>query len=60
MGTEFSPPKQLLAKETYYDDGWFEREKRELFDRAWTYACIEDAIPSAGDFHSFHFMTRDT
>ncbi len=56
MNTEFKAPMQLLPKETYYDQTWFERERRELFDQSWTYACTEQAIVNPGDFHCFRFM----
>jgi len=51
------PPKptrseQLLPKECYYDPEWFEREHRELFSRSWTFACVLQDIPEAGDYRA--------
>ena len=42
--------EQLLPKWTYYDPDWFEREHRELFSRAWTFACVVQDIPEPGDY----------
>jgi phenylpropionate dioxygenase-like ring-hydroxylating dioxygenase large terminal subunit len=49
------PPKptraeQLLPKECYFSDAWFEREHQELFSRSWTFACVVQDIPNAGDY----------
>lgn len=52
MDTAFKAPEQLLAKEFYYDPDWYDRERRELFARSWVYACTEEQICDAGDFHS--------
>ncbi len=51
------PPKpqraeQLLPKECYFDPAWFEREHAELFSRAWTFACVVQDIPDAGDYRA--------
>ena len=56
MNIGFKEPKQLLRNEAYFDPAWFERERKELFDQAWTYACTEDAIGVPGDYHCFRFM----
>ncbi|MEM7018604.1 MAG: aromatic ring-hydroxylating dioxygenase subunit alpha [Pseudomonadota bacterium] len=56
MNAIFEAPKQLLPKETYYDEAWFERERRELFDQSWVFACPETALLNPGDYHCFKFM----
>ena len=56
MSRNFGSPKQLLPRSTYLDEAWFERERRELFDQSWTFACTESAIPQAGDYHTLRFM----
>jgi len=42
--------EQLLPKECYFSDAWFEREHQELFSRSWTFACIVQDLPEAGDY----------
>lgn len=42
--------RQLLPKECYFSDAWFEREHQELFSRSWTFACVVQDIPEAGDY----------
>ena len=49
--------KQLLPRETYFEDNWFEREQRELFAQSWSFACMESSIPDTGDFHTFRFLS---
>lgn len=56
MKTEFKNPRQLLPREAYLNEDWFQREKRELFAQAWTYACTEEEIKNPGDFHSLQFL----
>lgn len=56
--TLFDEPVQKLPRETYYDPDWFEREKRELFDHAWIYACTEDLVPEPGDYFCFRYMAH--
>jgi len=51
------PPKpshaeQLLPKACYFDPEWFEREHNELFSRSWTFACVVQDIPDAGDYRA--------
>ena len=41
MTSLFKTPKQLLKPQDYYSDEWFQREKRDLFDVSWVYACNE-------------------
>jgi len=56
MKPEFAAPEQLLPRESYFQQDWFERERRELFDHAWTYACTEAEVAEVGDFFCLHFM----
>jgi phenylpropionate dioxygenase-like ring-hydroxylating dioxygenase large terminal subunit len=42
--------EQLLPPFAYRDAGWFEREHRELFARAWTFACTTLDVPNPGDY----------
>ena len=44
--------EQLLPKECYFSDDWFEREHKELFSRAWTFACVVQDIPNPGDYRA--------
>jgi phenylpropionate dioxygenase-like ring-hydroxylating dioxygenase large terminal subunit len=64
------PPKpeiarQLLPREAYKSEAWFEREQRELFARAWTFACTALDVPNPGDFQTVQigrypmFVIRD-
>jgi phenylpropionate dioxygenase-like ring-hydroxylating dioxygenase large terminal subunit len=51
----YAPPRpatarQLLPKECYMSPDWFEREQRELFSRAWSFACVAQDLPEAGDY----------
>ena len=48
--------RQLLPKATYTDPDWLERERRELFDQSWTFACTEAEVANVGDFHSFRYL----
>ncbi len=54
--TAFDDPVQRLPKETYYETDWFEREKRELFDHSWIYACTEDVVSDCGDYYTLRYM----
>ncbi len=56
MNVQFEAPRQLLPKETYFDQAWFERERRTLFAHAWTYACTEAELAEPGDFVCLRFM----
>jgi len=42
--------RQLLPPEAYRSASWFEREQRELFAHAWTFACTTLDVPEAGDY----------
>ena len=51
------PPKprrarQLLPSKCYTSPEWFEREHRELFSRAWTFACVAQDVPEPGDYRA--------
>ena len=56
MTSLFKTPKQLLKPQDYYSDEWFQREKRDLFDVSWVYACNESALKEPGDFVTLKFM----
>ena len=43
-------PVQSLPREAYTDRAWFERERRQLFSRNWTYACNANDIGQPGDY----------
>lgn len=43
-------PTQKLPREAYVSQDWFEREKRELFAKTWTFAGVVMDYPEAGDF----------
>ncbi len=51
-----TPVKQLLPKTSYYEPAWFERERRELFDQAWVFACPASELEATGDFFTLRFM----
>ena len=42
--------RQLLPPDAYRSPAWFEREQRELFARAWAFACTTLDVPNPGDF----------
>ena len=48
--------RQLLPRTTYTDPAWFERERRELFDQSWTFACTQAQVGNAGDFQSLRYL----
>lgn len=48
--------RQLLPKTAYSDPDWFERERRELFDESWVYACLETDVANPGDFVTLRFI----
>lgn len=56
MNANAQCPTQLLPKETYYDPAWLDRERRELFDQSWLYACTEAMVPNPGDYHVCNLM----
>ena len=56
MPNKFAKPEQLLPREAYLSETWFEAVKELLFSRSWTYACTEAEVANPGDFVSFVFM----
>ena len=42
--------EQLLPPAAYLSDAWFEREQRELFSRAWSFACTTPDVSEPGDY----------
>ncbi len=58
MTATTEPVRQLLPKETYFDAAWYERERRELFDRSWVFACIESDLPQPGDYTTLRFLDQ--
>ncbi len=51
MNANAQRPRQLLPKESYYDPAWLDRERHELFNQSWFYACTEAMVPNPGDYH---------
>ena len=47
---------QLLPRETYLEDAWFDRERRELFDQAWVFAGVASQLKQPGDYLTLRFM----
>ena len=45
-----TPPCQLLPREAYVSQEWFERERAELFSRCWTFAGMTSDVPNPGDY----------
>ena len=43
-------PQQLLPREAYIDDAWFERERNELFAHTWSFAGVTYDWKEPGDF----------
>ena len=43
-------PVQRLPREAYISPEWFERERRDLFGRTWTWAGLACDLPEAGDY----------
>ena len=50
MTREFDTPRQLLPRDSYFDDEWLARERRTLFDRCWVWAGLEADVAAPGDF----------
>lgn len=42
--------EQLLPREAYVSQDWFDRENRTLFAKAWGFAGISSDIPKVGDY----------
>ncbi|MGI9273587.1 MAG: aromatic ring-hydroxylating oxygenase subunit alpha [Endozoicomonas sp.] len=42
--------EQLLPTYCYTKEQWFEREKKELFNRSWIYVCQASDLQKPGDF----------
>jgi len=47
---------QQLPREMYFDDAWFKREQRELFDQSWVFAGTTSELANPGDFVTARFM----
>ncbi len=43
-------PRQVLPREAYVDDAWFERERHELFANTWSFAGVTYDWKEPGDF----------
>ncbi|MEO1746608.1 MAG: SRPBCC family protein [Pseudomonadota bacterium] len=43
-------PKQVLPREAYTDDNWFERERASLLSKTWHLACMAFDLKKVGDF----------
>jgi len=43
-------PRQLLPKEAYPSQEWFDREQVELFSKSWTYVGLASDFPDPGDY----------
>ena len=43
-------PVQRLPREAYVSPEWFERERRNLFGRTWTWACLAGDLPEPGHY----------
>lgn len=48
--------RQQLARDTYFNDDWYERERQELFSQSWTFACTGAELTESGDFVTLRFM----
>ncbi|MEM8731182.1 MAG: aromatic ring-hydroxylating dioxygenase subunit alpha [Pseudomonadota bacterium] len=45
-------PTQLLPREAYLSQDWFDREQRDLFGRTWAFAGTVHDLPEVGDFRT--------
>jgi len=45
-------PRQLLPRDAYVGQDWFDREQTELFARAWLFAGLVTDVPAPGDYLS--------
>ncbi|MEM7173062.1 MAG: aromatic ring-hydroxylating dioxygenase subunit alpha [Pseudomonadota bacterium] len=43
-------PSQLLPREAYVSDDWFQQEQEELFGRSWTFAGVLGDFAEPGDY----------
>lgn len=60
-----NPPTQLLPREAYTGEKWFDREQNELFGKTWSYVGLSTEIPNPGDYVTLNvgkyrlFVVRD-
>ncbi|MGI9353839.1 MAG: aromatic ring-hydroxylating oxygenase subunit alpha [Rhizobiaceae bacterium] len=43
-------PQQLLPKEAYTSDDWYDRERKEIFSRTWSLIALTSDFSQVGDF----------
>ena len=43
-------PRQLLPRQAYIEQSWFDQEKNQLFGKSWSYVCISADLPKPGDY----------
>ena len=49
---QIDQPRQSLPREAYISEGWFERERRDLFGRAWAFVGTVHDFKEAGDYRT--------
>jgi phenylpropionate dioxygenase-like ring-hydroxylating dioxygenase large terminal subunit len=47
-----------IAKQRYYDDGFFAREAEQLWSRTWQMACRLEEIPHEDDFATYDILDQ--
>jgi phenylpropionate dioxygenase-like ring-hydroxylating dioxygenase large terminal subunit len=47
-----------IAKQRYYDPGFFALEAQQLWSRTWQMACRLEEIPQAGDFATYEILDQ--
>ena len=48
--------QQLLPKEAYFSQRWFDEERKHLFDQSWIFACFETELSDGGDYVTLRYM----
>jgi len=49
---------ELIPAERYYDDAFFEAEKKHLWPHAWQMACRLEEIPAVGDYTVYNLLDK--
>ena len=59
-------PRQLLPRQAYIEQSWFDRERSALFENSWSYVGVTADLPKRGDYITVDvgdhrlFVIRDT
>ena len=48
--------EQLLPRQAYFEEAWYQREVQDLFSQSWIYAAPSTALEQVGDYVTLRFM----